>query len=90
MIPPIRGVNFSTKAYSEYLWWRENQPTTATKIDRLIAAACENPAKGIGKPEALKHDLSGYYSRRITVQDRMIYTVTDDGVLYILSLRFHY
>ena len=90
MIQPTKGVKFSTKAYSEYLWWRENNPITAAKIDRLIAVACENPTSGIGKPEALKHELSVWYSRRITVQDRMIYSVTDNGYLFILSLRFHY
>ena len=46
--------------------------------------------EGIGKPEALKYDLSGYYSRRITIQDRMICPVTGDGILFIFSLRFHY
>ena len=87
---PTRGVKFSSKAYSEFQWWQQNHPVTAVKIERLIAAAYENPVTGIGKPEPLKHDLSGWYSRRINIQDRMIYTVTEDGYLYILSVRYHY
>ena len=87
---PTRGVKFGSKAYSEFQWWQQNNPITAVKIERLIAAAYLNPATGIGKPEPLKHDLSGWYSRRINIQDRMVYSVTEDGYLYILSLRYHY
>ena len=87
---PTYGVKFSSRAYLDFQWWRQNNPSTATKIERLIASAYLDPLTGIGKPERLRHDLSGWYSRRINVQDRLIYTVTEDGYLYILSVRYHY
>ena len=90
MKTPTKGVKFSSRAYLDLLWWQENQPKTAAKIERLITSAYLDPLSGIGKPEQLKHDLSGWYSRRINIQDRMIYTVTEDGYLYILSVRYHY
>ena len=59
------------------------------RINSLIKETQRNPFEGIGKPEPLKHNLTGYWSRRINEEDRMVYKVTDDALL-IAQLRYHY
>ncbi|PWS28369.1 Txe/YoeB family addiction module toxin [Pedobacter yonginense] len=81
---------FSPKAVEHLSYWKKsgNKPIQK-KIEQLIKAIQENPFEGIGKPEQLKHELTGYWSRRINEEHRIIYDVVDD-VLNIYSLRGHY
>jgi len=81
---------WSDEAWEDYLYWyAQNNKSTIKKIHRLIEAIERSPFSGIGKPEALKYELSGKWSRRITEEDRLIYTIEDD-VLYIYSCKDHY
>ena len=81
---------WSDEAWEDYLYWyAQNNKSTIKKIHRLIEAIERSPFSGIGKPEALKYELSGKWSRRITEEDRLIYAIKDD-VLYIYSCKDHY
>lgn len=81
---------FWTKQANEDLaFWRKNQAKTVAKIEALIAECRADAFHGTGKPEALKYEWQGYWSRRITGEHRLIYRV-EDGVLYIAQCRFHY
>ena len=77
------------EAWKEYLDWQEQDKRILQKINELIRAAERTPFKGTGKPEPLRGDRSGYWSRRITSRDRLVYRVKD-GVLEILSCMGHY
>ena len=70
-------------------WKKSGNKAIQKKIDQLILAILENPFKGIGKPEPLKHELSGKWSRRINEEHRMVYDVIDE-ILHIYSLKGHY
>ena len=81
---------WSDEAWEDYLYWyAQNNKSTIKKIHRLIEAIERSPFSGIGKPEALKYELSGKWSRRITEEDRLIYSIEDD-VLYIYSCKDYY
>jgi toxin YoeB len=82
-------VTFSPKAKEDFDYWLVNNKPIARKIVSLIEALSLNPFEGIGKPEPLKHNLSGYWSRRINKEHRLVYEVTDDKIL-ILSAKGHY
>jgi toxin YoeB len=84
-------ISWSTNGWEDYLFWQENDKKIAKRINILVKDIIRNPNDnhGIGKPEALKHTLSGYYSRRITDEHRLVYSVTDDE-LYIIQCRHHY
>ena len=70
---------WSDEAWEDYLYWyAQNNKSTIKKIHRLIEAIERSPFSGIGKPEALKYELSGKWSRRITEEDRLIYAIDDD------------
>ncbi len=77
------------EAWKEYLDWQEQDKRILKKINELIREAERTPFKGTGKPEPLRGDRSGYWSRRITSRDRLVYRVKD-GVLEILSCMGHY
>ena len=84
---------FATRAWDDYRTWAEEDAKLRAKIDLLIADTLRSPFKGLGKPEPLKSELSGWWSRRIDDEHRMVYRVTgkgDEQVLEILQLRFHY
>ncbi|WP_029288769.1 Txe/YoeB family addiction module toxin [Pedobacter sp. R20-19] len=70
-------------------WKKSGNKVIQKKIEQLILAILEDPFNGIGKPEALKHEFSGKWSRRINEKHRIIYEVTED-VIYIYSLKGHY
>nr|WP_283774892.1 Txe/YoeB family addiction module toxin [Brachybacterium equifaecis] len=76
-------------AWSDYLWWQAEDRRTLTRINLLIQDISRNGNEGIGKPEALKHGLSGYWSRRITDEHRLVYRIVD-GETRIASCRYHY
>ena len=82
-------VSFTETAWDEYQHWTAQDRKTAKRINRLIADIQRNPFDGIGKPEPLKHQLSGYWSRRITDEHRLVYKVEAD-TLVIRNCRFHY
>lgn len=80
---------FSDHAWEDYLDWQKTDGSILRRIDQLIKESMRTPFKGSGKPEALKHALSGYWSRRITGEHRMVYKVAEDA-LHIAQLRYHY
>ena len=82
-------VNFSQTALQQLQFWIENDRKTASRILRIIEEIRRTPFEGIGKPEPLKGDFKGFWSRRITDEHRLIYKYTD-GQLIIHSCRFHY
>jgi len=90
----IEQVEFSEKAIIDLKFWEKSgNKNFIKKISQLIVAIQENPYSGIGKPEALKHELSGKWSRRIDREHRLIYEVIDENtieILNIISLRGHY
>ena len=82
-------IAFTQSAWEEYLFWQSTSPKTLKRINSLIKETARNPYTGIGKPEGLKHMLSGYWSRRVNQQNRMVYKVEEDSLL-IIQLRYHY
>ena len=82
-------IMFSDHAWDDYLYWQNNDRKILKRVNVLIKETSRNPFDGIGKPEALRHALSGYYSRRITEEHRFVYKVADDCLL-IAQLRYHY
>ena len=80
---------FSEQAWEDYLYWQKIDKKSIKRINDLIKEISRTPHTGIGKPEPLKHALSGYWSRRINDEHRIVYRVTEDSVL-IAQLRFHY
>ena len=80
---------FADEAWEDYLYWQKHDKRMVERINKLIQETQREPYAGIGKPEALKHALSGYWSRRITDEHRMVYRVEGKAFL-IAQLRFHY
>jgi len=80
---------FSEHAWEDYLYWQRTDRKVVSRINKLIKETMREPFEGIGKPEPLKHNLAGYWSRRINEEDRMVYKVTEDALL-IAQLRYHY
>jgi len=80
---------FADEAWEDYLFWQEDDPGMLRKVNALIREVRRDPFKGIGKPEPLKGALSGYWSRRISDEHRMVYKVAS-GELLIAQLRYHY
>ena len=80
---------FSTRAWDDYLYWQKTDHRVVQRINALILDIRRDPFKGIGKPEPLKNALSGYWSRRIDGEHRMLYEITDEGLL-LVQLRYHY
>jgi toxin YoeB len=82
-------IKFHPRGWEDYLYWQETDRAILQRINKLIQDIRRSPFKGIGKPESLKGNLSGYWSRRITDEHRLVYFVADDCV-DILQCRFHY
>jgi toxin YoeB len=80
---------FSTQAWQDYLHWQETDKKTVKKINELIKDIARSPFQGLGKPEPLKHAFSGFWSRRISQEHRIIYRVEVD-VIELAQLRYHY
>jgi len=80
---------FAEEAWEDYLYWQKQDRRIVERINNLIRETQREPFDGVGKPEALKHALSGFWSRRITDEHRMVYRVDGDDLL-IAQLRFHY
>ena len=82
-------LTFSENAWEDYLYWQKTDKKVIRRINLLIKEIQRTPFEGIGKPEPLKHSLSGYWSRRITDEHRIVYKVTESSLL-VAQLRYHY
>ena len=80
---------FTPHGWEDYTFWVETDRAMLKRVNRLIEAALRDPTSGIGKPEPLRHLLSGAWSRRITDEHRLVYLVDGDD-LVILQARYHY
>ncbi len=80
---------FSEHAWEDYLYWQRTDRKILQRINMLIKDTQRTPFEGIGKPEPLKHGLSGYWSRRITDEHRLVYKIEADS-LFLAQLRYHY
>jgi toxin YoeB len=86
-------IAFTDKAWDDYLHWQNNDPDTLQKINDLIKEIKREPFKGVGKPEPLKGNLAGYWSRRISGEHRLVYRISGtrpNQTLTIIQARFHY
>jgi len=81
---------FAEEAWDDYLYWQAQDKRMVKRINELIEATKCDPFSGIGKPEPLKHALSGFWSRRITEEHRMVYKLESEDALLIAQLRYHY
>lgn len=80
---------FSEHAWEDYLYWQRTDRKILDRINQLVNEIQRSPFKGIGKPEPLKHGLSGYWSRRISDEHRIVYKVEKKSML-LAQLRYHY
>ncbi|MFM1942942.1 MAG: hypothetical protein RI897_1924 [Verrucomicrobiota bacterium] len=80
---------FAEQAWEDYLFWQRADPKGLRRVHELIRDTMRHPFEGIGKPEPLRHALAGYWSRRITGEQRVVYRAADDDLL-IAQLRYHY
>ncbi len=84
-----RRLIFSDEAWEDYLYWQDTDRAMVRRINQLIKDICRTPHEGIGKPEPLKHQLAGWWSRRIDSEHRFVYRVTEQ-VIEIANLRNPY
>ena len=88
------NTEFTVNGWADFGYWLETDPEVVNKIKDLIKSIKQTPFQGIGKPEPLKHDLKGFWSRRITGEHRLIYQVSGtkgkDQKCSIIQCRFHY
>ena len=82
-------VRFTASAARDYEHWKETNPVIVARIRSLLESVQSSPFSGIGKPEPLKHDLAGCWSRRINRQHRLVYRI-DNGEITVVQCRFHY
>jgi toxin YoeB len=84
-----RKLAWTDEAWNDYIYWQGQDKKTLKRINKLIIDTKRSPFEGIGKPEPLKENLSGLWSRRIDETNRLVYAVTDSH-LTVLSCRYHY
>ncbi len=80
---------FTDESWEDYIFWQQNDNKKLKRINELLKDISRNPYQGIGKPEPLKHKYSGFWSRRIDSEHRLIYRILDDEI-QIAKCRFHY
>ena len=80
---------FAEQAWDDYIYWQKTDKKLLERINVLVKDISRTPLTGIGKPEPLKNALSGYWSRRINDEHRIVYKIAD-GALFIAQLRYHY
>lgn len=85
----MKLISFSKRGLSDFFYWVEYNPRVARKIAKLIDEITKDPYSGTGKPEPLRHEYSGYWSRRIDKEHRIVYQVNDKAVI-IISCKEHY
>ena len=83
------NLKFTKEAWEDYLFWQKNDKKILKRINELIHNSMRSPFDGLGKPEPLKFELSGFWSRRIDLEHRLIYRTTDNTI-EIIACRFHY
>ena len=84
---------FSERAWQHYLWWQSEDPKALARLNALLKECMRDPFRGTGKPEALKQNLSGWWSRRITSAHRLVYRASGSGdaqSLEVAQCRYHY
>lgn len=84
-----RGIQWDFDAWEDYLYWQQNDKKIVKRINQLIKDIVRSPFDGIGKPEPLKENLTGFWSRRIDAEHRLVYFVQENMVL-IFACRGHY
>jgi toxin YoeB len=84
-----RKLAWTNESWSDYIYWQSQDKKTLRRINRLIKETMREPFTGIGKPELLRENLAGFWSRRIDAVNRLVYAV-DDNYLTIISCRYHY
>jgi toxin YoeB len=82
-------LTWTETALADLSWWEEHNPKILKRIIRLCLAICKNPREGIGKPEPLRFELEGYWSRRITQEHRLVYAFDEDQAT-VVQCRYHY
>lgn len=82
-------ITWTLTAWKDYIYWQETDKKKVKRINELIKATLRDPLQGIGNPEALKHDLQGYWSRRIDSEHRLVYSFNDETLLIVMC-RYHY
>ena len=85
----IELLSWTREAWSDYIYWQEQDKKTLKRINKLITDTKRSPYEGIGKPESLKENLAGFWSRRIDDTNRLVYVI-DNNQLTIISCRYHY
>jgi toxin YoeB len=85
----MRRVAFHADACADFTHWAKEDPKLFERLTRLISETAREPFGGIGKPEPLRHNLKGCWSRRISDEHRLVYKVTEDSIV-IISCRYHY
>ena len=85
----IRVIQWDFDAWEDYLYWQGQDKKTLKRINQLVKDICRNPFEGMGKPEPLKGNLTGFWSRRVDEEHRLVYAVEDRAVV-VISCRGHY
>ena len=85
----ITRITFEQSAWEDYLYWQTLDKKMLKRLNNIMRDACREPFAGIGKPERLKEDLQGFWSRRITIEHRLVYSVRENA-LVIVQCRYHY
>ncbi len=83
------NISFTEEAWNDYEFWINTDKKMIKKINTILKNIKRNPFSGIGKPEPLRHELQGYWSRRINLEHRLVYKFENNEIL-VLSCRFHY
>ena len=84
-----RQIAFTNAAWQDYVWWQTQDRKTLRRINLLVEATLREPFTGIGKPEPLRENLTGYWSRRIDESNRLVYAVEDEQIV-VIACRYHY
>lgn len=85
----MREVLWGSDAAADYAFWKKSDARIRERVDRLLESARLTPEGGVGKPKPLRGELSGWWSRRITQEHRLVYRF-DDRAIYVLQCRYHY
>ncbi|MFH1051514.1 MAG: Txe/YoeB family addiction module toxin [bacterium] len=85
----MRTISFHKEAFNDYNTWAKENPNVFERIVRIINETARNPFDGIGKPELLKKNLKGFWSRRINDEHRLVYQVKENEII-IVSCKYHY
>jgi toxin YoeB len=85
----MRSIRFEPSAWAEFTDWQLKEPKIWKKLVELLTETARTPFEGRGKPELLKHDYKGYWSRRLTHEDRLVYKVTDNEII-VATCKGHY